>query len=37
LGGVTLNCHIFCEDDIELDLDPEELTDDTTAPKPAQS
>ena len=28
LGGITLNCHFFLEDEIELDLDPEELTDD---------
>lgn len=28
LGGVTLNCHFFFADEIELDLDPQELTDD---------
>jgi hypothetical protein len=28
LGGVTLNCHFFRVDEIELDLDPEELTHD---------
>ena len=27
VAGVTLNCHFFLEDEIELDLDPEELTD----------
>jgi hypothetical protein len=28
VGGVTLNCHFFLEDEIELDLDPHELTHD---------
>jgi hypothetical protein len=31
VGGVTLNCHFFYEGEIELDVDPREVTDDARA------
>jgi hypothetical protein len=27
LGGMVLNCYFFCVDEIEIDIDPEEVTD----------